>query len=325
MALPRRRFLQLAASAAAISAMPRRAGAQSYPMRPVRIVVGFPAGQGIDILVRLISERLSERLGQQFVVENRPGAGGNIATEIVVRAAADGYTLLATGSNNFINASLYEKLNFDFIRDITPIASVCRAPNVMEVHPSLPVSTVPEFVAYTKANPGRLNLASAGNGSTSHVAGEFFKMMTGVDLLHVPYRGSAQAVPDLLSGRMHVMFDNLPTSIEHIRAGRLRALAVTTALRSEMLPGLPTVGEYVTGYEASAVPGLGAPRNIPPEIIEKLNGEVNAALADPSVRTRFTELGVTAVPGSPTDFAKLIAGETEKWAKVVKFAGIKPA
>jgi len=324
MTLPRRRFLQLAASVA-LTAASRHAAAQSYPARPVRIIVGFPAGQGIDILKRLVAQRLSERLGQQFVVDNRPGAGGNIAAEAVVRAPADGYTLLAIGSNNFINASLYENLNFDFIRDITPIASVCRAPNVMEVHPSLPVGTVPEFVAYAKANPGKLNLASAGNGSTSHVAGELFKMMTGVDLLHVPYRGSAQAVPDLLSGRMHVMFDNLPTSIEHIRAGRLRGLAVTTALRSEVLPSLPTVSEYVSGYEASAAPGLGAPRNTPPEIIAKLNGEVNAALADPAIRTRFAELGVAAVPGSPADFAKLIADETEKWAKVIKFAGIKPA
>ena len=323
MTLPRRRFLQLAASVA-LTATSRHAAAQSYPARPVRIIVGFPAGQGIDIQTRLVAQRLSERLGQQFVVDNHPGAGGNIATEIVVRAPADGYTLLAIGSNNCINSSLYEKLNFDFIRDIAPIASVSRTPNVMEVHPSIPVGTVPEFIAYARANPGKLNMASAGIGSTTHVAGELFKMMAGVDLAHVPYRGSPQALTDLLSGRMHVMFDLLPTSIEHIRAGRLRGLAVTTVVRSDLIPALPTVGEYLSGYETSAVPGLGAPQGTSPEILEQLNREVNAALADPAIRTRLTALGAIPLPGSPSDFARLIANETEKWARVVKFAGIKP-
>jgi tripartite-type tricarboxylate transporter receptor subunit TctC len=323
--LPRRRFLQLASGTAALCGMAGRAQAQPYPARPVHIVVGFPAGQGLDIVTRLVGQRLSERLGQQFVIENRPGAGGNIATETVVRAPADGYTLLATGANNFINASLYDKLNFDFIRDIAPIASVACTSNVLEVHPSVPVATVPELIAYAKANPGKLNMASAGNGATSHVAGELFKMMTGTDLLHVPYRGSAQALTDLLSGRMHLMFDNLPSSIEHIRAGRLRGLAVTTALRSDLLPALPTVGDYVQGYETSPLAGLGAPRNTPADLIEKLNGEVNAALADPAIRARLTELGFTALPGSSADFAKLIADETAKWTKVVKFANIKPS
>jgi tripartite-type tricarboxylate transporter receptor subunit TctC len=290
----------------------------------VRIIVGFPAGQGIDIQTRLVAQRLSERLGQQFVVDNHPGAGGNIATEIVVRAPADGYTLLAIGSNNCINSSLYEKLNFDFIRDIAPIASVSRTPNVMEVHPSIPVGTVPEFIAYARVNPGKLNMASAGIGSTSHVAGELFKMMAGVDLLHVPYRGSPQALTDLLSGRMHVMFDLLPTSIEHIRAGQLRGLAVTTAARSDLIPALPTIGEYLSGYETSAVPGLGAPHGTSPEILEQLNREVNATLTDPTIRTRLTELGAVPLPGSSSDFARLIANETEKWATVVKFAAIKP-
>jgi len=325
MTLPRRRFLQLATGAAALCAMAGRAQAQSYPARPVRIIVGFPPGQGIDIIMRLVAQWLSERLGQQFVVENRPGAGGNIATEFVVRASADGYTLLATGSNNFVNASLYEKLSFDFIRDIAPIASVARVPNVMEVHPSVPVGTVPELIAYARANPGRLNVASAGNGSSSHVAAELFKMMAGVDLLHVPYRGSPQAMTDLLGGRMQVMFDLLSTSVEHISAGRLRGLAVTTAARSELLPALPTVSEFLPGYETSGLGGLGAPRDTPPEILEKLNREVNAALADPGIRARFSELGAVAVPAARSDFAKLIADETAKWARVVKFAGIKPA
>jgi tripartite-type tricarboxylate transporter receptor subunit TctC len=325
MTLPRRRFLHIAAGAAAAIAMPRRGDAQSYPARPVRIVVPFPAGQGLDIVTRLVGQRLSERLGQQFVIDNRPGAGGNIATETVVRAPADGYTLLATGAHNFINASLYDNLSFEFIRDIAPIASVASSANVMEVHPSLPVATVPELIAYAKANPGKLNMASAGNGATSHVAGELFKMMTGIDLLHVPYRGSTQALTDLLSGRMHVMFDNLPSSIEHIRSGRLRGLAITAASRSDLLPGLPTVSEYVPGYETSPLAGLGAPRNTPADIIEMLNGEVNAALAEPTIRTRLAELGFTALPGSSADFARLIARETEKWAKVIKFAGIKPA
>jgi len=324
MKLPRRKLLHLAAGAAALPMISRMANARTYPARPVRIIVGFAAGQAIDILVRIIGQRLSERLGQQFIVENQPGAGGNIATEHVVRASPDGYTLLAVGSNNYINASLYARLNFNFIHDIAAVASISRTPNVLEVHPSIPVNTVLEFIAYAKAHPGKLSMASAGNGSTSHVAGELFKMMTGVSMIHVPYRGSALAFEDLLSGRVDVMFDNLPSSIEYIRAGSLRALAVTTTARSELLPDIPTVGDFVPGYEASALPGIGAPRTTPIEIIDTLNQEVNAVLADPRIKTRFADLGVAAVDGSPADFAKLIADETEKWAKVIKFAGIKP-
>jgi tripartite-type tricarboxylate transporter receptor subunit TctC len=324
MKLPRRKLLHLAAGAAALPMISRMANARTYPARPVRIIVGFAAGQAIDILVRIIGQRLSERLGQQFIVENQPGAGGNIATEHVVRASPDGYTLLAVGSNNYINASLYARLNFNFIHDIAAVASISRTPNVLEVHPSIPVNTVLEFIAYAKAHPGKLSMASAGNGSTSHVAGELFKMMTGVSMIHVPYRGSALAFEDLLSGRVDVMFDNLPSSIEYIRTGSLRALAVTTTARSELLPDIPTVGDFVPGYEASALPGIGAPRTTPIEIIDTLNQEVNAVLADPRIKTRFADLGVAAVDGSPADFAKLIADETEKWAKVIKFAGIKP-
>jgi len=324
MKLPRRKLLHLAAGAAALPMISRMANARTYPARPVRIIVGFAAGQAIDILVRIIGQRLSERLGQQFIVENQPGAGGNIATEHVVRASPDGYTLLAVGSNNYINASLYARLNFNFIHDIAAVASISRTPNVLEVHPSIPVNTVLEFIAYAKAHPGKLSMASAGNGSTSHVAGELFKIMTGVSMIHVPYRGSALAFEDLLSGRVDVMFDNLPSSIEYIRAGSLRALAVTTTARSELLPDIPTVGDFVPGYEASALPGIGAPRTTPIEIIDTLNQEVNAVLADPRIKTRFADLGVAAVDGSPADFAKLIADETEKWAKVIKFAGIKP-
>jgi tripartite-type tricarboxylate transporter receptor subunit TctC len=274
--------------------------------------------------VRLIGQWLSERLGQPFVIDNRPGAGGNIATDVVVRAPPDGYTLLAVGSNNYINASLYEKINFNFVRDIAAVASISRTPNVMEVHPSIPVKTVPEFITYAKGNPGKLSMASAGNGSTSHMAGELFKMMTGVDILHVPYRGSPQAVTDLIGGQVHVMFDNLPSSIEHIRAGKLRALAVTTTARSELMPDVPTVSEYVPGYEASAVPGIGVPKNTPTEIVDMLNKEINAGLSSPAIKARLAGLGVTEVPGSPSDFGKLIADETEKWAKVVKFSGAKP-
>jgi tripartite-type tricarboxylate transporter receptor subunit TctC len=323
MKLPRRQFLHLAAGAAVLPFVSRVVRAQTYPTRPVRIIVGFAPGQAVDILVRLIGQWLSERLGQQFIIENRPGAGGNIATEVVVRAPPDGYTLLAVGSNNYINASLYEKLSFDFIRDITPVASISRTPNVMEVHPSIPAKTVLEFIAYAKANPGKLSMASAGNGSTAHVAGELFKMMTGVNMLHVPYRGSPLALTDLLSGQVHVMFDNLPSSIEHIRAGKLRALAVTTMARSELLPDVPILADFVPGYEASAVPGIGVPRNTPTEIGDKLNKEINAGLADSTIKARFAALGVTSVAGSPADFAKLIADETEKWAKVIKFADIR--
>ncbi len=314
----------MAAGAAALPAVSRVASAQAYPARPVRIIVGFTAGQAVDILARLIGQWLSERLGQQFVIENRPGAGGNIATDAVVRAPPDGYTLLAVGSNNYINASLYQTLNFNFIRDIAAVASISRTPNLLEVHPSVPAKTVPEFITYARANPGKLTMASAGNGSTAHMAGELFKMMTGVDMLHVPYRGSPLALTDLLSGQVQVMFDNLPTSIEHIRAARLRPLAVTTIARSELLPDIPIVGDFVPGYEASAVPGIGVPRNTPIDIVDKLNKEINAGLADPKIKTRFAGLGVTSVAGSPADFSRLIADETAKWAKVVKFSGAKP-
>jgi tripartite-type tricarboxylate transporter receptor subunit TctC len=323
MKLPRRNFLHLAAGAAALPAVSRMARAQAYPSRPVRIIAGFPAGGGADIVARLIGQWLSERLGQQFVVENRPGAGSNIATEAVVRAAADGYTLLLVHASNAINTTLYDKLNFNFIRDIAPVAGIMVVPNVMLVHPSVPAKTVPEFIAYAKANPGKINLASGVIGGPSHVAGELFKMMAGTDMLLVSYRGMAPAVTDLLGGQVQVMFNSLPGSIEYIRAGTLRALAVTTATRSETLPGIPTMGEFLPGYEATTWYGVGVPRNTPAEIVEQLNKEVNAALADPKMKVRLADLGV-ALPGSPAEFGKLIADETEKWAKVIKSAGIKP-
>jgi tripartite-type tricarboxylate transporter receptor subunit TctC len=320
----RRRFLHLAAAAAAISAVPRVAWAQAYPTRPVRLIVGYAAGGTYDILARLIGQWLSERLGQPFVIENRPGASTNIATEAVVRATADGYTLLMAGPANSINASLYDKLGFDFIRDIAPVAGITREPLVLEVHPSLPTKTVPELIAYAKANPGKINMASPGNGSSGHVAGELFKMMTGIDMVHVPYRGAALALTDLLGGQVQVYFGAAPASIGYIRSGRLRALGVTTATRSEAVPDIPTVGEFVPGYEASAWYGVGAPRSTPPEIIDKLNREIGAALADPKIKARLADQGSTVLAGSPADFGKLIADETEKWRKVVKFSGMKP-
>ncbi len=324
MKLSRRTFLHLAAGAAALSAMSRVAMAQAYPSRPVRIVVGFPAGGGADIVARLIGQWLSERLGQQLIVENRPGAGSNIAAEAVVRAPPDGYTLLlVTLPTNAINAALYDKLSFNFVRDIAPIAGLTRDPNVLEVNPALPVKTVPEFIAYLKANPGKINMASSGVGSAQHVAGALFIAMTGLQMNHVPYRGAAPALTDLLSGQVQVYFDVTTSSIEHIRAGRLRALAVTTATRSEALPDLPTVGEFVPGYEASNVRGLGAPRNTPAEIIERLNKEINTALVDPKIKTRLADLGATALAFTPADFGKLIADDTEKWGKVAKSAGLK--
>ena len=320
----RRQFLHLAAGAAALPAMSRIAGAQVYPSRPVRLIVGLAAGSSLDILARLMGHWLSERLGQPFVIENRPGAGTNVATEAVVRSAPDGYTLLAVSPANAINATLYEKLNFNFIGDIAPVASIVREPNVMVVNPSVPATSVPEFISYAKTNPGKLSMASAGNGTASHMAGELFKMMAGVTMVHVPYRGGGPALTDLIGGQVQAMFPGTIASVEYIKTGKLRALGVTTATRSEALPHLPTVGDFVSGYEASLLDGIGAPKNTPAEIIERLNKEINAALADPKIKTRFAELGATVIPGSPADFGKLIADETEKWGKVVKFAVIKP-
>jgi tripartite-type tricarboxylate transporter receptor subunit TctC len=323
MKIQRRRFLHLTAGAAALSAFSRFAKAQTYPTRPVRWIVGIPPGDTPDILARLLGQWLSERLGQPFVVENRPGAGNNIATEAVVRAPADGYTLMLVGPPAAINATLYEKLNFNFIRDIAPVATIMRAANVMEVNPAFSAKTVPEFIAYAKANPGKLNMASPGIGTSPHVSGELFKMMTGVNMVHVPYRGGAAAITDLLGGRVQVYFDNVPSSIEHIRAGRLRALAVTTATRSDILPDIPTLSDFVPGYEASLLFGVGVPKNTPAGIIDKLNKEINAVLADPGKQARLADIGGTVLTGSPADFGKLIVAETEKWAKVVKFAGAR--
>ncbi len=300
------------------------ATAQTYPTRPVRLIIGYPPGGSADITARLLGQWLSERLGQPFVIESRPGASTNIATEAVVRAPPDGYTLLLVAPANAINATLYEKLNFNFISDIAPVAGIIRFPNVMVVNPLVPAKTVPEFIAYAKANPGRLNMASSGNGSTIHVSGELFKMMTGVNMVHVPYRGGAPALTDMISGQVQVMFDNVPTSIEFIRAGKLRALAVTTATRSEVLPDLPTVADFVPGYEASAWYGVGVPKGTPDDIIDKLNKEINAILADPKAKARLADLGASLLAGSPADFGKLVADETEKWGKVVKFSGAKP-
>jgi tripartite-type tricarboxylate transporter receptor subunit TctC len=320
----RRKFLRLAAGAAALPPLSHFASAQAYPARPVHIVAGVPPGLAPDILARLAGQFLSERLGQQFVIDNRPGAGTNIATEAVVRAAPDGYTLLLATPANAVNAALYPSLNFNFIRDTAPVAGVCLGPFVMAAGPSLPAKTVPEFIAYAKANPGRINMASAGNGTAVHVSGELFKMMAGVDMVHVPYRGTPLAMTDLLGGRVQVIFDNMPGSIGYIRAGKLRPLAVTTMKRSELLPDLPPLSEFVPGYEASAWYGVGAPRNTPAAIVERLNREVNAALADPAMQARLVDLGGTTRPGSPADLGRFMAAETEKWAKVVKFAGIKP-
>jgi tripartite-type tricarboxylate transporter receptor subunit TctC len=323
--LPRRQFLHLAAGAAALPAVSRMARAQAYPSRPVRLISGYPAGGPNDLLARLTGQWLSERLAQQFVIENRPGAGGNIATEAVVRSAPDGYTLLMVSTPNAINATLYERLNFNFIRDIAPVASIVQSPNVMVVHPSFPAKTVPEFIAYAKANPGKVTMASPGIGTAGHISGELFKLMAGVNLLHVPYRGGAPAITDLIGGQVQVLFSPLPTMPPYVQAGTLRALAVTSATRSEVLPDVPTVGEFVAGYEASTWFGIGAPRGTPAEIVNKLNLEINAGLADAKLRARLSEVGGgTKLAGSPADFAKLIADETEKWGKVVKFAGIKP-
>jgi tripartite-type tricarboxylate transporter receptor subunit TctC len=321
--LPRRQFLHVAAGAAALSGVSRIAWSQTYPSRPVRMIVGFAAGGGTDFTARLIGQWLAQRLGQPFLIENRPGAGGNIATEAVVRAPPDGHTLLLVYSANAINASLYDKLNFNFMRDIAPIAGVVREANVMVAHPSVPAKTVAEFIAYAKANPGKINMASGGNGSVGHVAGELFKMMAGVNLVQVSYRGAAPALTDLLGGQVQVSFVGLSGSIAYIKAGNLRALAVTSATRSEGLPDVPTVGEFVPNFEASAFFGVGAPKNTPAEIIGKLNSEINAALADPRMKARLADTGGAPLVGSPADFGKLIADETEKWAKVIRAANIK--
>jgi tripartite-type tricarboxylate transporter receptor subunit TctC len=324
MKLPRRNFLHLAAGAAALPAASRIAWAQAYPTRPVRLIVPVAPGGAYDITARLIGPWLSERLGQQFVIDNRPGGGTNIGTEAVVRAPADGYTLLLVGAASAINATLYDKLNFNFIRDIAPVAGITRAPEVMVVHPSVPAKTVPEFIAYAKANPGKLTMASGGIGSLSHVAGELFKMMAGVDLVHVPYRGQGPALTDLLGGQVQVMFAITVASIEYIKTGRLRALAVTAATRSDALPDIPTVGEFVLDYEASNWFGVCAPKATPAEIVDKLNKEINASLAEPKIKARLADLGGAVLALSPAEFGKLIADETEKWGKVIRAANIKP-
>jgi tripartite-type tricarboxylate transporter receptor subunit TctC len=324
MNLSRRHILRLAAGAALLPLQSRFAAALDYPTRPVHIVVGFAPGSAFDIMARLLGQSLSERLGQPFVIENRSGAAGSIATEAVARAQPNGYTLLVTGSPDAINATLYDNLSFKFVRDIVPVAAIGRAPNVMVVHPSLPAKTVPEFIAYAKANPGKISMASAGIGSASHMSGELFKMMAGVNLVHVPYRGQAPALTDLLGGQVQVDFSTMPPAIEYIKAGRLRALAVTSPARFEALPEVPAMAEYLPGYEASLLTGLGAPRNTPADIIAVINKEINGALADAKIKAQLAALGNTVLPGSSADFGALIAEETDKWAKVIKFANIKP-
>jgi tripartite-type tricarboxylate transporter receptor subunit TctC len=323
MKLPRRNFLHLAAGAAALPTVSRFAWAQSYPSRPVRIISPFGTAGANDLVARLIGQWLSERFGQQFVIENRPGAGGTIGTEAAVRAPADGYTLLLVGTAQAINATLYDKLSFNFIRDIAPVAPIIRLANVLDVNLSVPAKTVPEFTAYAKANPGKINMASVGTGSTPHVTGELFKMMAGVNMVHVPYRSAGAALTDLISGQVHVYFGTTASSIEHIKAGKIRALGVTTTARAEALPDVPTIAEFVPGYEASNWYGVGIPKNTPVEIIDMLNKEINAALADPNMKARLADLGGTVLAGSPADFGKFIADETEKWAKVIRAANIK--
>jgi tripartite-type tricarboxylate transporter receptor subunit TctC len=323
MKLPRRTFLHLAAGAAALPAVSRIAKAQAYPTRPVRIISPFGTAGANDLVARLIGQWLSERFGQQFVIENRPGAGGTIGTEAAVRAPADGYTLLLAGTTQTINATLYDKLSFDFIRDIAPVAPIIRLPNVLDVNLSVPAKTVPEFIAYAKANPGKINMASVGTGSTPHVTGELFKMMAGVNMVHVPYRSAGAALTDLISGQVQVYFGTTASSIEHIKAGKIRALGVTTTARAEALPDIPTVGEFLPGYEASFWFGIGAPKKTPIEIVDKLNSEINAALADPKITARLADLGATVLLGSPADFGKLIADDSEKWGKVIRALNIK--
>jgi len=323
MKFPRRAFMHLAVGAAALPAVPRIARAQAYPSRPARIVVGFPAGGATDIQARLMGEWLSERLGQQFIVENKPGASGNIGTETVAKAPADGYTLLQVVTPHAINAALYTNLNFDFIRDIAPVICLARLAYIVVVNPSVPVTTIPEFIAYAKANPGKMNYGSAGPGTPQNIACELFKMMAGVDLVHVPYRGGAPATTDLLGGHLQVIFAPVSEAIQQIMAGKLRALAVTTATRLDVLPDVPTVGDFVPGYEASGFGGIGAPKNTPAEIIDRLNKELNAGLADSKIKARIVELGGTVLGGSPAEFGTIISDATEKWAKVIKFAGVK--
>jgi tripartite-type tricarboxylate transporter receptor subunit TctC len=323
MKLSRRHFLRFASGAIALPASSRLARAQTYPNRPVRLIIGYTPGGSADLTARLMGQWLSEKLGQSFVVENRPGASTNIATEAVLRAAPDGYTLLLVAPANAINATLYDKLNFNFIKEVEPIAGLIRFPNVVVVNPSLPVKSIPELIAYAKANPGKLNMASSGNGSTIHMSGELFKMLTDINMVHVPYRGGAPALTDLIAGQVQVMFDNIPTCAEHVKSGKLRGLAVTSTARSEVLPDLPTVADFLPGYEASAWYGLGAPKGTPAEIVDRLNKAVNEILADPKVKAKFSEYGAILLPGSAADFGKLLADETEKWAKVVKFSGAK--
>ena len=321
--MPRRRWWAGLALGAALLAPQVAAAAEGYPARPIRLIVGFPPGGVADVFARLIGQWLSERLGQPLIIENRPGAGGNLAAEAVAKATPDGYTLLMVGSNNAYNVTLYDNLSFDFVRDIAPVGSIYRGLSVLVVHPSFPAKSVPELIAYAKANPGKITMASAGVGTPHHVYGELFKMMTGVDMLHVPYRGGGPALTDLLAGQVPLMFDTLATSIEHIRAAKLRALAVTSATRSEVLPDIPPVGDFVPGYEGTGWQGVGAPRNTPPEIISKLNAEINAGLADPRMKARIADFGYTVFANSPADFGTFIAAYTEKWAKVIKFSGIK--
>jgi len=323
MRLPRRQFLRLATGAVALPALSRFAWGQAYPSRPIRWIVPFPPGGGTDILARLIGQWLSERLGQQFVIDNRPGGGSNIGTEAAVHAPPDGYTLLLAASVHTINPSLYDKLGFNFIRDIAPVAGIMRVPNVMVLNPAVPARSVPEFIAYARANPGKINVASAGIGTAQHLAAELFKLMAGIDTVHVPYRGTAPALTDLLGGRVQVLFMSPASSMEYIKAGTLRGLAVTSAARSQALPDLPTVGDFLPGFEASLMYGVGAPKNTPPEIIETLNTEINAGLADPNVKARLADLDGTVIGGSPADFGKLVAQETEKWHKVIRQANIK--
>ena len=323
MQLLRRKFLQLAAGAAALPAASRIARAQAYPSRPVRIILGFPPGGPSDLLARLMGQWLSDRLGQPFIIESRPGASGNIAAEAVIRSPADGHTLLLVVPGNATSDALFDKLNFNFIRDTTPVAAISHGPLVMAVNPAIPVQTVPEFIAYAKDRPGQVNFASPGNGAVIHLCGELFKMMTGVNMVHVPYRGIAPALTDLIAGQVQMMFADTPSSIEHIKAGKLRALAVTTTVRSEILPEVPTVSEFLPGFEAGNWFGIAAPKNTPVEIIDKLNTEINAALADPKVKARLADLGAAPVLGSPADFGKFMVAEAEKWSKVIRTAGIK--